>query len=109
MFVYLRTTFDYMDEKRDYTIKQERLARFAKALGHPARIAIMNFLAKQKTCYFGDINEELPIAKATVSQHLKELKDAGLIQGTITPPTVKYCINRENWIIAKTLMNDLLK
>lgn len=51
MFVYLRTTFDYMDEKRDYTIKQERLARFAKALGHPARIAIMNFLAKQKTCY----------------------------------------------------------
>lgn len=48
MFVYLRTTFDYMDEKRDYTIKQERLARFAKALGHPARIAIMNFLAKQK-------------------------------------------------------------
>lgn len=48
MFVYLRTIFDYMDEKRDYTIKQERLARFAKALGHPARIAIMNFLAKQK-------------------------------------------------------------
>ena len=53
--------------------------------------------------------EELPIAKSTLSQHLNELKDAGLIQGTITPPTVKYCINRENWIIAKTLMNDLLK
>ena len=69
-----------MDEKKDYTATQEQLARFAKALGHPARIAIMHFLAKQKTCYFGDIHEELPIAKATVSQHLKELKNAGLIQ-----------------------------
>lgn len=103
MFVYLRTEFDDMDEKRDYTIKQERLARFAKALGHPARIAIMNFLAKQKTCYFGDINEELPIAKATVSQHLKELKDAGLIQGEVEAPKVKYCINNENWNLAKAL------
>ena len=65
-----------MEEKKDYTVTQEQLARFAKALGHPARIAIMHFLAKQKTCYFGDIHEELPIAKATVSQHLKELKDA---------------------------------
>lgn len=106
MFVYLRTTFDYMDEKRDYTIKQERLARFAKALGHPARIAIMNFLAKQKTCYFGDINEELPIAKATVSQHLKELKDAGLIQGEVEAPKVKYCINNENWNLAKALFSE---
>ena len=93
-------------QKRDYTIKQERLARFAKALGHPARIAIMNFLAKQKTCYFGDINEELPIAKATVSQHLKELKDAGLIQGEVEAPKVKYCINYENWNLAKALFSE---
>ena len=64
-----------MEEKKDYTATQEQLARFAKALGHPARIAIMHFLAKQKMCYFGDIHEELPIAKATVSQHLKELKN----------------------------------
>ena len=69
-----------MAEKKTYCIKTETLARFAKALGHPARIAIMKFLAKQKTCYFGDIHEELPIAQATVIQHLKELKDAGLIQ-----------------------------
>ena len=55
---------------KDYSIRQEQLARFAKAMGHPARIAILQFLAKQETCYFGDINEELPIAKATVSQHL---------------------------------------
>ena len=57
--------------------QQEQIARFAKALGHPTRIAILNFLAKQESCYFGEIYDELPIAKATVSQHLKELKDAG--------------------------------
>jgi predicted transcriptional regulator len=91
--------------KKDYTINQEQLARFAKALGHPARIAILDFLAKRDTCYFGDIHEELPIAKATVSQHLKELKEAGLIQGEIETPKVKYCINRKNWMIAKQMFN----
>ena len=60
-----------MENKKVYTEKQERIARFAKALGHPARIAIMQFLAKQEQCYFGDIHEELPIAKATVSQQAK--------------------------------------
>ena len=74
---------------KDYTFKQEHIARIAKAMGHPARIAILEFLAKQTQCYFGDIHEELPIAKATVSQHLKELKDAGLIQGEIEIPKVK--------------------
>ncbi len=78
-----------MDNKKEYTEKQERIARFAKALGHPARIAIMQFLAQQEQCFFGDIHEELPIAKATVSQHLTELKDAGFIQGTIEMPKVK--------------------
>lgn len=95
-----------MDEKKDYTATQEQLARFAKALGHPARIAIMHFLAKQKTCYFGDIHEELPIAKATVSQHLKELKNAGLIQGEVETPKVKYCINRKNWQLARELFKE---
>jgi DNA-binding transcriptional ArsR family regulator len=95
-----------MNNKKDYSIKQEMLARFAKALGHPARIAIIHFLAKRDTCYFGDINEELPIAKATVSQHLKELKDAGLIQGEIETPKVKYCINKENWKLAQELFGE---
>ena len=95
-----------MENKKVYTEKQERIARFAKALGHPARIAIMQFLAKQEQCYFGDIHEELPIAKATVSQHLTELKDAGLIQGTIEIPKVKYCINRDNWMLAKMLFQE---
>lgn len=72
-------------------------------MGHPARVAILEYLARQNTCYFGDIHEELPIAKATVSQHLKELKEAGLIQGEVEPPKVKYCIHRENWRLAGTL------
>lgn len=91
---------------KDYSIKQEQVARFAKAMGHPARIAILQFLAKQTQCYFGDIHEELPIAKATVSQHLKELKDAGLIQGEVETPKVKYCINRENWQLAQALFGE---
>ena len=93
---------------KNYSIRQEQLARFAKAMGHPARIAILQFLARQETCYFGDIHEELPIAKATVSQHLKELKDAGLIQGEIEIPKVKYCINKENWLLAKELFGEFL-
>lgn len=84
-------------------VREEKLARFAKAMGHPTRIAILHFLAKRKQCYFGAIHEELPIAKATVSQHLKELKDAGLIQGEIEAPKVKYCINRPNWALVKNL------
>ena len=88
---------------KQYTKEQELIARFAKAMGHPARMAILNFLAKQDSCFFGDIHEELPIAKATVSQHLKELKDAGLIQGEIETPKVRYCINRDNWELARNL------
>jgi ArsR family transcriptional regulator, arsenate/arsenite/antimonite-responsive transcriptional repressor len=83
------------------SIDVEQLARFAKAMGHPTRIEILCFLASMDSCYFGDINNELPIAKATVSQHLKELRDAGLIQGEIETPKVKYCINKENWAKAR--------
>ncbi|CCZ38227.1 ArsR/SmtB family transcription factor [Bacteroides thetaiotaomicron] len=96
-------------ENKEYTVAQEQLARFAKAMGHPARIAILHFLAKQDCCFFGDIHEVLPIAKATVSQHLKELKDSGLIQGSIEPPKVRYCINRENWLIAQKLFITLFE
>lgn len=70
-------------ENKEYTTKQEQIARFAKAMGPPARVAILDFLIKQNSCFFGDIHEVLSISKATVSQHLKELKDAGLIQGEI--------------------------
>ena len=94
-------------------IDNEQIAKFAKAMGHPTRVAILRFLASQENCYFGDINEELPIAKATVSQHLKELKQAGLIQGEIEAPKVKYCINRQNWELAKVVFvsffNDVIE
>lgn len=73
------------------------LSRIAKALSNPTRLAILNLLSNQSCCYHGDMAEELPIAKSTLSQHLNELKDAGLIQGEINPPTVKYCIHQQNW------------
>lgn len=96
--------------REDYfTAEQEQTARFAKAMGHPVRIAILELLNSQTCCYHGDMAEELPIAKSTLSQHLKELKEAGLIQGDITLPTIRYCINRQNWALAKSLINNLLK
>jgi len=95
--------------KKDYfTNHQIDVARFAKALGHPVRIAILQLLNAQSCCYHGNMAEELPIAKSTLSQHLNELKDAGLIKGTFTPPTVKYCINKENWNLAVGLLNGII-
>jgi predicted transcriptional regulator len=92
-----------------YTLTDEKIARYAKALGHPARVFILRFLEKQCSCFAGDISEKLPIANSTVSQHLTALKEAGLIQGTINPPTIKYCINQENWAEAKALFCELFK
>jgi len=100
--------FIFEKMKKKYTEEEERLARFAKSMGHPARIAILKFLASQQECFFGDIHDVLPIAKATVSQHLSLLKDSGLIQGEIFPPKVKYCINPENWELAKNMFEELM-
>jgi ArsR family transcriptional regulator len=95
-------------KKKSYTVTQEKTARYAKALGHPVRVFIMDFLLKHtnKCCYSGDMAEELPIARSTLSQHLKELKDAGLIQGEINPPYIKYCINKESWAEAKGIFDQ---
>jgi len=95
--------------KEKLSEEQIQLARFAKALGHPVRVSILQMLAKQSCCYHGDMSEILPVAKSTLSQHLNELKDAGLIHGTFIPPTVKYCINEKNWLLAKSLFEALLK
>ena len=89
--------------------KQKRIARYAKAMGHPIRLYVLDLLSEQACCYSGDLSEILPIAKSTLSQHLKELKEAGLIQGEIEAPKVKYCINKENWEEAKTLFKSLFK
>jgi len=96
-------------QKQELTKEQEQMARFAKAMGHPIRIAILQMLANQTCCFHGDMSELLPIAKSTLSQHLNELKDAGLIQGEITPPTVKYCINRENWALVENLLGGFIE
>lgn len=91
-------------QTKKYTDNQELIARFGNALGHPVRVAILQLLNKQSCCYHGDMSEELPIANSTLSQHLKVLKEAGLIQGEVTLPKTKYCINKENWSLAKGLM-----
>ncbi len=90
-------------------IDAEQTARFAKALAHPARIMILKLLAGRSACYCGNIVEELPLAQSTVSQHLKELKNSGLIQGEITLPKIKYCINQENWEKTKVLFQELFE
>lgn len=97
MYTYIRA-MDILTEK------QRKTARYAKALGHPVRIYVIELLQKQTCCYSGDLSEVLPIAKSTLSQHLKELKRAGLIQGEIEAPRIKYCLNREKWEEAKKLL-----
>jgi len=98
-----------MAKKIEYTEAQKKLALYAKALSHPARVYILQVLANQSCCYSGDMAEEIPIARSTLSQHLKELKYAGLIQGDIEPPKIRYCIKPENWKIAKKLFDNFFE
>ncbi len=91
------------------TEEQIKIARYAKAMGHPIRMYVLELLSKQSCCYSGDLTEVLPIVKSTLSQHLKELKEAGLIQGEIEAPRIKYCINPENWKEAQDLFSKFLK
>lgn len=103
----MRTTnFQRTMKSQKFTPEQENIARLAKALSHPVRINILQMLASRACCYHGDISEVIPLAKSTLSQHLKELKDAGLIQGTITAPNIKYCINQDNWNVAKIFFDS---
>jgi len=90
-----------------FTDEQKKVARYAKAMGHPVRIYVLELLSKQACCFSGDLSEVLPIAKSTLSQHLKELKDAGLIQGEIEAPKIKYCLNKQNWEEAKQLVKNI--
>src|SRR6188768_4591493 len=89
-----------------FTKTQIDLAAIAKALGHPARVAILQFLAEKKACVCGDIVDELPLSQSTVSQHLKELKKAGLIKGDIEGPSVCYCIDGKAWTKARKVLNS---
>ncbi|WP_207531849.1 ArsR/SmtB family transcription factor [Desertivirga arenae] len=80
-----------------FSEEQNKLAVLLKAIAHPARIAILQEIIKANACICGDLVNELGLAQATISQHLKELKNAGLIQGTIEGVSVCYCIHSENW------------
>jgi DNA-binding transcriptional ArsR family regulator len=91
----------------EFTIKDNKIARYAKALAHPARIAILQVLLKKQACICGDIVDELPLSQSTVSQHLKELKESGLIKGDIEGAKVCYCIDEKEWELAKTYLNTL--
>lgn len=96
-------------EKIEYNQNSVDLATFAKALAHPTRVEILKHLDKQSCCFTGDLVDVFPIAQSTISQHLKELKHAGLIQGELKPPKIRYCINKDNWEKARLLFNEFLK
>lgn len=91
-----------------FTDKQNQIATIAKALGHPARIAIIEYLLKVNQCICGDIVNELPLAQPTISQHLKELKNAGLIKGNIEGNSICYCIDENTFSILKNYFSNII-
>ncbi len=98
-----------LSKTEEFTKSQNELAVLTKALAHPARIAILQFLSKRETCVCGDIVDELPLSQSTVSQHLSELKKAGLIKGEIEGPSVCYCIDVQGWTKAQKMIGDLFE
>jgi len=98
----LTKSFHFSDE-------QNQLAAYAKAFAHPARIAIIQQIIKNKTCIVGSLSDVLPLSQSTISQHLKELKTIGIIKGEIDGPSVCYCVHEENWKKASKMLTDLFK
>ncbi len=96
-------------KKDNFNDVQNRMASLAKAIGHPARIAILQFLLKKNTCICGDLVEELPLSQATVSQHLKALKEVGLIKGEIEGTSICYCIDEKVWNETKKAFNKIFE
>ena len=93
----------------EFTLKDNKIAMYAKAFAHPARIAILKLLIQKNACVCGDIVDELPLSQSTVSQHLKELKEAGLIKGSIEGVKICYCIDEKEWENAKKYLNELFE
>jgi DNA-binding transcriptional ArsR family regulator len=93
----------------EFTVKENRIAKYGKAFSHPARVAILQLLIKKQACICGDIVDELPLSQSTVSQHLKELKEAGLIKGEIEGKKICYCIDEKEWQAAQTYFTQLFK
>jgi DNA-binding transcriptional ArsR family regulator len=97
-----------LTKSEKFTKEQNDISTFAKAFAHPARVAILQHLFKIDTCFCGDLVNEIGLAQPTISQHLKELKQQGLIQGTIEGTSVCYCINKENWNAMKGTLSLFL-
>src|SRR6188474_1250380 len=95
-------------KSEEFKVRENKIATYAKALGHPARVAIVEMLLKRQACVCGDIVDELPLSQSTVSQHLKELKNAGLIKGEIEGVKTCYCIDEKEWQLAKQYLGGLL-
>ena len=99
-----------MIKKEEYTERHLQIAKFAKAMSHPARVHILEKLSKMNSgCFSGDLFYELPICRSALSLHLKELKNAGLIKGHTKAPYINYCINNENWQIVKVLFKEMFE
>ena len=109
--VYLRHNFYDMAQSKTELFDKElaEMALLFKALAHPARLRILQFLAETPTCITGDISDELPLGRTTVNQHLKELKDVGLIQGHIDGAKTKYCLEPEKLKAVKALLTGFLE
>lgn len=97
-----------LTKSAEFSVKDNKIAAYAKALAHPARVAILRLLLKKQSCICGDIVEELPLSQSTVSQHLRELKEAGLIKGDVEGVKVCYCIDEKEWEQAKQHLEVLL-
>ncbi|MCX6270802.1 MAG: metalloregulator ArsR/SmtB family transcription factor [Bacteroidetes bacterium] len=98
-----------ISKSEEFSVKDNRVSKVAKALSHPARVAILRLLHSKKTCVCGFIVDELPLSQSTVSQHLKELKASGLIKGEIEGPRTCYCIDEKDWEAAKNYLNDFFE
>lgn len=95
-----------MKSKDLYSLRQQLVSDITRAMGHPARISILEYVAKHGECYFGDLVNEIPLAKATISRHLSELKSAGLVQCESEGPKSRLWINKKNWVFARKVFND---
>ncbi len=97
-----------LSKKDEFTAKQNTLAGYAKALAHPARVAIVEYLSTSQACMCGDIVDVLPLSQSTVSQHLRELKSAGLVKGEIEGTSVCYCLNESGWNEMQSMLGEFL-
>lgn len=96
-----------LTKEKGFSVKDIKMSKYSKALSHPARVAILKLLIKKRACICGDIVDELPLSQSTVSQHLKELKEAGLIKGDIEGTKVCYCIDEKEWKTAQSFFAEI--